>query len=244
VERLRPAHLRYRQRGLGVDSLTYALYFHWSITHDRAVRPTMTRLDSTAVSYSPATNAASDVPVWDSIADTREYQVTGSPQAMAKAEAAFRFVAVEKASSFALGACPAVDYRQPGGAGTKLKTLESGLELHQGRPAPLLGHHEPRVSAGSGGGVRGGPQVLPLPGRPALHRVRVRQRIVLHPGARPVLRLGERQHDLGRSRPGRATGAMSHFGQAVATARAVQRHLGDATGVYADLRAENDVTQP
>ena len=28
----------------GVDSLTYALYFHWSLTHDRGVRPIMSAL--------------------------------------------------------------------------------------------------------------------------------------------------------------------------------------------------------
>ena len=33
----------------GVDSLTYALYFHWSLTHDRAVRPIMSALRGTAV---------------------------------------------------------------------------------------------------------------------------------------------------------------------------------------------------
>jgi len=42
----------------------------------------------------------------------------------------------------------------------------------------------------------------------------------------------------------RATGDAAYLGQAVATARAVARHLGDATGVYADLQAENDVTEP
>ena len=42
----------------------------------------------------------------------------------------------------------------------------------------------------------------------------------------------------------RATGDASYLGQAVATARAVTRHLGDATGVYADPQAENDVTEP
>ena len=42
----------------------------------------------------------------------------------------------------------------------------------------------------------------------------------------------------------RATGDASYLGQAVATARAVTQHLGDGTGVYADLQAENDVTEP
>ena len=109
----------------GVDSLTYALYFHWSLTHDHGVRPIMSALDGTAVNYSPAVHTSSDVPVWDTIADVREYQVTRDVEALAKAEAAFRFVA-DGRSRFALGACPAVDYQQPGGGGTRLKTLETG----------------------------------------------------------------------------------------------------------------------
>ena len=109
----------------GVDSLTYALYFHWSLTHDRGVRPIMSALRGTAASYSPAVHTSSDVPVWDTIADVREYQVTRDVTALAKAEAAFRFVA-DGRSRFALGACPAVDYQLPGGGGTKLKTLETG----------------------------------------------------------------------------------------------------------------------
>ena len=108
----------------GVDSLTYALYFHWSLTHDRGVRPIMSALRGTAVSYSPAVDTSSDVPVWDTIADVREYQVTGDVEALAKAEAAFRFVS-GGGSRFALGACPAVDYQLPGGGGSKLKTLET-----------------------------------------------------------------------------------------------------------------------
>jgi hypothetical protein len=109
----------------GVDSLTYALYFHWSLTHDRGVRTIMNALDRTAVSYSPAVGTSSDVPVWDAVADVREYQVARDVEAVAKAEAAFRFVA-DGRSRFALGACPAVDYQLPGGGAGKLKTLETG----------------------------------------------------------------------------------------------------------------------
>ena len=185
----------------GVDSLTYALYFHWSLTHDRGVRPIMSALDGTAVNYSPAVHTSSDVPVWDTIADVREYQVTGDVEALAKAEAAFRFVA-DGGSRFALGACPAVDYQQPGGGGTKLKTLETGSNYIKAALLLYQVTRFPRLPAGRGDGVRGGPEVLPVPRRAALHRVRVRQRVGLHPGARPLLRLGQRQHDLGGSLPG------------------------------------------
>ena len=109
----------------GDDSLTYSLYFHWRLTHDRAVVPIMNALAGTAHRYTPRTSSWSDVPMWDTIADVREYQVTGNPDALAKAEAAFRFVAIDHEPDFAFGACPSVFYQQPGG-GNRLKTLETG----------------------------------------------------------------------------------------------------------------------
>jgi len=42
----------------------------------------------------------------------------------------------------------------------------------------------------------------------------------------------------------KATGDATYLSQAIATARAVAQDLGDATGVYADLQAGNDVTEP
>ena len=227
----------------GVDSLTYALYFHWSLTHDRGVRPIMSTLDGTAVNYSPAVHTSSDVPVWDTIADVREYQITGNPQALAKAEAAFRFVA-DGGSRFALGACPAVDYQQPGGGGTKLKTLETGSNYIK---AALLLY-----------------QVTRFPGylRDAETEYAAVRRYFLSPGV-PLYTVYVFDNGSACTQvPGRyfgsvngnmiwaglylarATGDASYLGQAVTTARAVTQHLGDATGVYADLQAENDVTEP
>ena len=65
----------------------------------------------------------SDVPEWDSIAASREYEVTRDPQALAKAKAAFRFV--EDAKPFARGACPQIRYQQAEGGANHLKTLET-----------------------------------------------------------------------------------------------------------------------
>ncbi len=227
----------------GVDSLTYALYFHWSLTHDRGVRPIMSALRATAVSYSPAVHTSSDVPVWDTIADVREYQVTRDVEALAKAEAAFRFVA-DGGSRFALGACPAVDYQQPGGGGTRLKTLETGSNYIK---AALLLY-----------------QVTRFPGylRDAVTEYAAVRRYFLSPGV-PLYTVYVFDNGSACTQvPGRyfgsvngnmiwaglylarATGNASYLGQAVATARAVARHLGDGTGVYADLQAENDVTEP
>ena len=40
------------------------------------------------------------------------------------------------------------------------------------------------------------------------------------------------------------TGQRSYLAEAIATAQDVAAHLGDGTGVYADLQAENDITEP
>ena len=108
----------------GADSLTYALYLHWLLTGDRRVVPIMNALTATA----PASHAGgwSDVPMWDSIAAAREYQVTGNAAALEKAILAFRYVADTARKLFARGACPIIFYQQPGGGYNKLKTLETG----------------------------------------------------------------------------------------------------------------------
>ncbi len=119
-----PARCGAQNLDWGSDSLTYALYLHWLTSHDPRVRPIMAALADTAAEYTPQASSSSDVPAWDSIADLREYQVTGAPSALAKAEAAFNFL-VYKAPSFNLGACPGIAYQLPFGQPTLLKTAES-----------------------------------------------------------------------------------------------------------------------
>ena len=228
----------------GADSLTYALYLHWAITGDRRVRPIMNALTSTAFSYSPDVHSSSDVPAWDAIADIREYQVTGNPDAAAKAEAAFRFLAVDKVASFASGACPGIGYQLPGGLPTMLKTLESGsnyikaaLLLYQvTRYRGYLQAAEAQYAA-----VR---RHYLSPGVP-LYTVYVFDNGSACAQA-PARYFGSVNgnmiwagYDLAR-----VTGRRAYLGQAIATAKAVQQHLGDATGVYADLQAENDISEP
>jgi hypothetical protein len=110
-------------RDWGADSLTYALYFHWQVTHDPGVRPIVNALIRTTHT---APYVLSDVPMWDTIAAARDYQVTGNPAALTKAKATFNSVAVTGLPKFARGACPRVYYQSPGGDGDKLKTLETG----------------------------------------------------------------------------------------------------------------------
>jgi hypothetical protein len=238
-----PARCGAQNLDWGSDSLTYALYLHWLTSRDPRVRPIMNALAATAYSYQPQTSSSSDVPAWDSIADMREYQVTGNPSALAKAEAAFSFL-VYKSPSFALGACPGIVYQLPFGGGGGLKTMESDSNFVK---AALLLYQSTHYRAYL---------------RAALTRYAAIRRWYFEPSAQLysvyVFDTGRACHRV----PGRyfgsvngnmiwagvtlarLTGQQAYLRQAVATARAVRQHLGDATGVYADLQAENDITEP
>ena len=85
-----PARCGAGNRDWGADSLTYVLYLHWLLTRDPAVGTIMNALTATSPS---AHSGVSDVPLWDSVAAAREYQVTGSPGALRKAETSFANVA-------------------------------------------------------------------------------------------------------------------------------------------------------
>jgi hypothetical protein len=226
----------------GADSLTYTLYLHWLLTRDRRVVPIMNALTATA----PASHAGgwSDVPMWDSIAAAREYQVTGNFAALGKAVLAFRYVADTGRRLFALGACPSVLYQQPGGGYNRLKTLETGanyikaaLLLYQITKSPgYLAQAEEQYQA-----VR---QYFLSPGVP-LYTV-----YVFDTGSScaqvPARYFGSVNGTMiwAGYYLARATGRMAYLAEAVTTAKAVAAHLGDATGVYADLQAENDITEP
>ena len=66
-----------KNRDWGSDSLTYALWFRWSLTRDPAIPPLLRTLAQTAHAWAPGDEGSSDTVMWDSIADSREYQVTG-----------------------------------------------------------------------------------------------------------------------------------------------------------------------
>ena len=227
----------------GDDSLTYSLYFHWRLTHDRAVVPIMNALAGTAYLYTRGTSSWSDVPMWDTIADVREYQVTGNTDALAKAEAAFRFVAIDHESDFAFGACPSVFYQQPGG-GNRLKTLETGSNYIK---AALLLYQVTRdqrylqLAIAEYNAVRAhflSPHV-PLYTVYVFDTGRTCRQV-------PARYFGSVNGNMiwAGLWLARATGQASYRQQALATAHAVQRHLADAAGVYTDLQAENDISEP
>jgi uncharacterized protein YyaL (SSP411 family) len=137
-----------------------------------------------------------------------------------------------------------VDYQLPGGGGTKLKTLETGSNYIK---AALLLYQVTRFRAYL---------------RDAETEYAAVRRYFLSPGV-PLYTVYVFDNGSACTQvPGRyfgsvngnmiwvglylarATGDAAYLGQAVAAARAVARHLDDATGVYADLQAENDVTEP
>jgi Glycosyl hydrolase family 76 len=228
----------------GADSLTYVLYLMWLAHHDSRIKAIMNALVPTAHVYTAASDSWSDAPLWDSVADIREYQVTGNPAALRKAEAAFGFVASGKAAAFALGACPAIDYQQQNGGPNKLKTLETDANYVQA--AALLFQ------------VTGKQQYLAL----AQAKYAAIRRYFLDPAiplyTTYVLDNGSTCQQLPHRFFGSVNGLMISNGlllsrltgqpqyrqQAVETAGAVPRYLSDASGVYADLQAENDIAEP
>ena len=226
-------------RDWGADSLTYALYLHWLLTRDPAVAPIMNALTAT----SPSTHSGvSDVPLWDSIAAAREYQVTGNRGALAKAEAFFGGVAGSQ--QYAVGACSGILYQRSYGGSTQLKTLETDANyikaavlLYQiTRQRSYLTQAQEHYQA-----VR---QYYLSPGT-SLYTV-----YVFDNGTSctqvPAQYFGSVNGLMiwNGFTLAQLTGQRSYLAEAVATAQDVAAHLGDATGVYADLQAENDTTEP
>ena len=233
-----------KNRDWGADSLTYVLYFRWMVTRDASVPPIMRTLARTAHSWVPGDAGSSDTVMWDSIASAREYQVTGSDVALAKAEQAFRWVDSVMARGFAAGACPDVDYQWPYGRGGGLKTLETATNYIK---AALLLHE-----------ITGTPSYLAK-----AEREYQQVRAYFLASAAPLYTVYVFDDGAAcRPLPGRYfasvngnmiwagsvlaadTGRRGYLRQAIATAEAVRAHLGDGAGIYADLQADNDVAEP
>jgi len=239
-----PAVCHSKNLDWGADSLTYALFLHWQVTADKQVKPIMAALTATAHQYGPSSTGMSDVPIWDAIADIREYQVTGDPAALAKAEAAFTYVSSAGPAHFAAGACPKIDYQSPGGGTNDLKTLETdsnyikaALLLYQatGRSAYLTTAEDKYAAARSYFLSRSVP----------LYTV-----YVFDSGSRCAQLPGRFYASVNGNmiwsgaELARITGKQGYLTEAIATAQAVRRYLSDAAGVYADLQAENDIAEP
>jgi len=228
-------------RDWGADSLTYALYLHWLLTGDRAVAPIMNAL----VTTSPKSHSGvSDVPLWDSIAAAREYQVTGNREALSKAEAFFGYVASNAPRPFALGACPGILYQRSHGDSTQLKTLETDANYIKAAVLLYQITHRHRYLAQAEQHYQAVRQYYLSPDT-SLYTVYVfdngtscTQVPAQYFGSVNGLMIWN-GYTLSQ-----LTGQQSYFNEAIATAQDVATQLGDGTGVYADLQAENDMTEP
>src|SRR6266487_3293521 len=58
-----------KNRDWGADSLTYVLWFRWTLTRDPAIPPIMATLAGTAHEWRPGEVGSSDTVLWDAIAE-------------------------------------------------------------------------------------------------------------------------------------------------------------------------------
>jgi len=233
-----------KNRDWGSDSLTYALWFRWSLTRDPAIPPLLSTLAQTAHVWAPGDTGSSDTVMWDSIADSREYQVTGARVALAKAKAAFAWVDSVMADGFGSGACPEIDYQWPHGQGGDLKTLETATNYIK---AALLLYQITGSRAYLAKAESQYRQVRRyfLIGNVPLYTVYVFDdgtSCKALPG-RYFASVNGNMIWAGASLAA-ATGDRRYLRQAITTAEAVRSRLSDADGIYADLQADNDVVEP
>lgn len=231
----------------GADDLTYVLWLRWQVSHDSSIPPLAAALAKALPDYAgacdlPGCASWSDVPEWDTIAAIRDYEVSGDPQALARAEAAFG--SVQNGNAFSLGACPEIRYQQPSGGSNLLKTLET--DGNATKSAILLYQ------------VTGKRSYL----SDAERTYRAIRAHFLDPAA-PLYTVyvfddgtacTQLPHRFFASVNGdliwsgfelaRLTGKRQYRAQSLATARAVAGDLNDAAGIFTDLQAENDVAEP
>jgi len=226
-------------RDWGADSLTYVLYLHWLLTRDTAVAPMMNALTATAPS---SHSGVSDVPLWDSIAAAREYQVTRNPAALRHAEAYFGSVAGSQ--QFAVGACSGILYQHSYGGSTQLKTLETDANYIKAAVLLYQITHQRGYLTLAQQHYQAARQYYLSPGS-SLYTVYVfdsgttcTQVPAQYFGSVNGLMISN-GYTLAQ-----LTGQRSYLAEAIATAHGVAAYLGDGTGVYADLQAENDITEP
>lgn len=226
-------------RDWGADSLTYVLYLHWLLTRDPAVAPIMNALTATAPS---AHSGVSDVPLWDSIAGAREYQITHNPEALRHAESYFGSVAGSQ--QYAAGACSGILYQHSFGGTTQLKTLETDANFIKAAVLLYQITHRRGYLTQAEQHYQAVRQYYLSPGT-SLYTVYVfdngtscTQVPAQYFGSVNGLMIWN-GYTLAQ-----LTGQRSYLNEAIATAQGVAAYLGDGTGVYADLQAENDVAEP
>jgi hypothetical protein len=230
----------------GADSLTAALYLRWTYGKDKAVTTMMQQLDANGASYGTCTAqdcpSWSDVPLWDSIAGSHEHLVTGSASSLVRAQSGFAYV--DGATQFGLGACPALNYQEPTGAPTNLKTLETdsnyvkaALLLHQiTGTASYLTKAQAKYAA-----IR---QAFLDPSVPLYTVYVVDDGKTCEQIPRRFYASVNGNMIWNGVTLAALTGGASYLADAVATAKAVSTELCDADDVYADLQTDDDVVEP
>lgn len=229
----------------GADSMTAALYLRWTFEKDASVVTMMKQLDATGASYGTCTDPSclmwSDVPLWDSIAGAHEHLVTGSASSLARAKSGFGFV--DTANQFALGACPEIDYQQPGGT-LNLKTLETDSNYIK---AALLLYQLTGTNSYLDKAVAKYASVRKyfLDPQVPLYTVYV------FDDGHTCTPLAHRFYGSINGNMvwngltlAADTGQSSYADDAIATAKAVNQYLGDSAGIYADLQTDDDVVEP
>jgi hypothetical protein len=233
-------------RDWGADALTYTVFLRWKIARDASIAPLISALTATAPRYGPCRLGTcrewSDVPMWDSVAAGRAYEITRDPLALTAARAAFALV--DGSNAFALGACPTIDYQIPGGGSKRLKTLETDSNY-----------------------IKAALVLLHWTGDHAyLQRAEAKYAAVRQYFLDPVLPLyttyvfdtggscSQVPHRFYASVNGnmiyagltlaQVTGNPTYLADAVATAQAVAHELADPAGFYENLQADNDVAEP
>ncbi len=236
-----PAICNAKNRDWGADALTNLLYFRWLTSHDRTVLPVLRTLAQTARYWVPGERGSSDSAMWDAVTDVRLYQATGSKAALAKAEAAMRWLG--SVPGLASGACPSILYQWPFGQRGHLKTIETASNYLK---AALLLYQITRK-------------------RTYLVTAEAQYALVRRYFLAPAQLYTAYMFDNGSAcqvLPGRyfasvngnmiwagqalaaATGQRRYLNEAVATAMAVRAHLSDAAGIFANLQADNDIAGP
>jgi len=232
----------------GSDALTYALDYRSTTLGDARAGAMLGALARSARRFDPPCDGAgcslwSDVPLWDAIANAREYAADPhDSEALAKARAAF--AAVEDTGIFSGGACPSIRYQRPFGRGDHLKTLETDSNGVRAAIALYDATHERAyldVAVRRYAAIRHYFLASDVPlysvyvfddGRTC---VQVPHRFFASVNGNMIWN-GVRLAEL--------TGDDAYRTQALATAHAVETVLADGDGVFADLQAENDIAEP
>jgi hypothetical protein len=149
-----------------------------------------------------------------------------------------------KAADYARGACPVIDYELPGGKPGDLKTLETDSNYIKAALLLYQITHQRSYLWKAQAKYADVRQYFLDPAVPLYTAY-------LFDNGSSCRQLGGRYYASVNGNMiwagaalARFTGGRYYLDQAVATARAVSRYLSDATGVFVDLDADNDIVEP